>query len=262
MVLVILLIALLSGGAGFAAGYYLTQDNTEADSSVAVEQEPEQDAQTTVVVTPEKIEEETPTVEEQKVITVCLDAGHGGVDGGANIPNGDGTFQRLEKEDNLKFALAIEQAMEAKGVQVVMTRSDDTKVSLDERCNIANESNADYFISLHRNSANGANGVEVWKSTMATEEGSMLADKVMAGLETVGVSRSRGVGVGSQGHDGDYKVLRDTKMCSILVEMGFIESSDDNANFDGLMEQYADAFAQAVLDTYEAYHGDEQTQTN
>ena len=56
--------------------------------------------------------------------TVCIDAGHGGYDVGAT--NGE----RYEKDDNLRLAKAVEAELKARGINTIMTRSDDTYVSL------------------------------------------------------------------------------------------------------------------------------------
>lgn len=55
-----------------------------------------------------------------------------------------------------------------------MTRSDDTFLRLSERCGIANQSGADYMLSLHRNDGEG-NGVETWISASGSEETDALA---------------------------------------------------------------------------------------
>jgi N-acetylmuramoyl-L-alanine amidase len=185
-------------------------------------------------------------------ITVCIDPGHGGKDPGCN------TETRLEKDDVLKLGLAMRTAMEAQGIKVIMTREDDTFIPLDERCEIANKANATYFISVHRNifGSDDVYGDEIWKSSNASEEASALADNVMSGLEGVGMQRNRGVREGSQDGNGDYAVLRNTEMCSILLEMGFMQNKKDNKYFDKNVDAYAEAVTQAVLDTWEEFHVD------
>ncbi len=79
--------------------------------------------------------------------TVCVDAGHGGNDWGAT-----GATGKLEKNVNLQVALLLAEALRAKGMKVVMTRSVDTFVELDRRAQIANEANCDLFVSVHANS--------------------------------------------------------------------------------------------------------------
>lgn len=85
--------------------------------------------------------------------TIILDAGHGGKDHGA-LDNG-----AREKDINLgvtkKLASLIKKKL--KGVNVIMTRDDDTFVSLQERANIANRNQANLFISIHTNSVDKTN---------------------------------------------------------------------------------------------------------
>lgn len=90
---------------------------------------------------------------QQHVFTVVIDAGHGGHDHGA-IDNG-----AREKDINLgvakKLAALVRKKM--KDVKVVMTRDDDTFVSLQERANIANRNKGNLFISIHTNSVDKSN---------------------------------------------------------------------------------------------------------
>ena len=91
--------------------------------------------------------------------TVCIDAGHGGKDSGATCFE----TQRVEKDDNLTFALLLRRELRQIGIGVVMTRTDDTTLSLEERVAIAESTNCDLYICVHRNSGNGVTGgVEIW----------------------------------------------------------------------------------------------------
>lgn len=85
--------------------------------------------------------------------TIVIDAGHGGKDHGA-IDNG-----KREKDINLGVAkkLAAHIKKNMKNVKVVMTRDDDTFISLQERANIANRNQGDLFISIHTNSVDKSN---------------------------------------------------------------------------------------------------------
>lgn len=77
--------------------------------------------------------------------TVVIDAGHGGVDAGAV-----GVGDALEKNVTLSFSLALKQALDARGrVRAVLTRNDDTFLSLAARVAIARAKRADLFISVH-----------------------------------------------------------------------------------------------------------------
>lgn len=193
----------------------------------------------------ELIETET---EEQMVLRVCLDPGHGGMDPGCDY---DG---RIESEDNWKLAQIVKQEMEAAGIEVVMTREDnDTKVFLKDRVAIANASGADYFISIHRNKGDGY-GVETWMTANAGEVTEELTSNVHNGIVGAGVSRDRGVKTGTEtGEGSDYYVIGNTTMPACLIEFGFINSSDDNRLFDENMESYAKAITAAVQSTYSKY---------
>ena len=80
----------------------------------------------------------------KRKLIVAIDAGHGGIDPGANGQSGS-----LEKNITLKYAQKLKQILEAKGVKVIMTRDSDRTVSLLNRVKKAKEGNADLFVSLH-----------------------------------------------------------------------------------------------------------------
>lgn len=276
--LLLLVIALLAVGA-FAAGRLgLFPGRQESAEVSAAEEVTEQavDADASVshapaasVIAPILTDDENPAPEQSNQsqpvgtaemttslpgegIIVCIDPGHGGKDPGCN------TSERLEKDDVLALGLAMRTAMEAQGITVIMTREDDTFIPLDERCAIANNANANYFISVHRNIYDSSDvyGNEIWKSSNASDEASTLADNMMSGLERVGIQKNRDVREGSQDGHGDYMVLRNTSMPSVLLEMGFLQNKKDNKLFDKNMNDYAEALATAVLDTWEKYHVD------
>lgn len=176
---------------------------------------------------------------------VCIDPGHGDTDGGT--ANADNT--RLEKDDNLRIALMVRKYLEEYGVTVVMTRSDDTFVELEERCTIANDAKADMYVSLHRNSYDGdIRGVEIWVHNKEPEEDTVLAQNIMSRLSKAGISENRGVQYGYVGIPGDnYYVNAETKMPSCLVELGFITDETDNKLFDKNIDAYAKAVAEGII---------------
>lgn len=184
---------------------------------------------------------------EQLQFKVCIDAGHGDYDGGTASP--DGT--RIEKDDDLKIALAVQKYLEDSGVTVVMVRSDDTFVDLAERCEIANDSKSDLYVSLHRNSYDGdMSGVEIWVHNKEPKEDTLLAQNILDKLSAVGISRNRGVNYGYIGMtDENYYVNADTNMPSCLVELGFITDDTDNKLFDDNLEEYAEAISEGIIQT-------------
>ncbi len=176
---------------------------------------------------------------------VVIDPGHGGKDVGAEYGG------RFEKNDNLALALLVEEELDKMGVDVVLTRDDDSFVSLEKRCRIANFKRAQLFVSLHRNSAADANGVEIWVSSNSPEVDTELAQSIISGLAEAGISKNRGVKSGYAQGDGDYYVNSHTNMPSCLVELGFISSDEDNALYDKNIEGYAKAIAAAVAESLE-----------
>ncbi|HKL91268.1 MAG TPA: N-acetylmuramoyl-L-alanine amidase, partial [Allomuricauda sp.] len=97
-------------------------------------------------------------VQSKDKFVVVLDAGHGGHDPG-NIGNG-----YLEKKIALAIVLKIGKELEKHpDIEVVYTRSDDTFVDLFQRGEIANQANADLFVSVHCNAHNSdAYGTETY----------------------------------------------------------------------------------------------------
>jgi len=96
----------------------------------------------------------------RKPIVLVIDPGHGGDDGGARGPGG-----HLEKTVTLDLARRLRAAaVDSLSVQAYLTRDSDIEVPLDERAAIANNFNADIFISLHANGsrASSAKGTEVF----------------------------------------------------------------------------------------------------
>lgn len=183
-------------------------------------------------------------------IKIVIDPGHGGSDAGATDP----TETRYEKDDDLRIALLVQKYLEQhEDVKVIMTRSDDTFVSLDDRCEIANGANADLFVALHRNLYDGeAQGVEIWVNNHRPVIDTALAQNILDGLKGVGISNDRGVNYGYIGNPNvNYQVNRETNMPSCLVELGFMQDADDNNLFDQNCDAYAKAIADAIYKTAE-----------
>ncbi len=173
-------------------------------------------------------------------VDVVIDPGHGGSDVGAQYEG------RNEKDDNLDLALLVAEKLEESGIKVKLTRNDDTFISLEKRCKIANRRRAKLFVSLHRNSAESGKGVEIWISSEEPENDTVLAKNILEGLENVGISKSRGVKSGYARGDGNYYVNSHTNMPSCLAEIGFITSEEDNTLLDSNLDAYAKAIAEAI----------------
>jgi N-acetylmuramoyl-L-alanine amidase len=92
---------------------------------------------------------------------VVVDAGHGGRDPGTTLTVG--TTRVPEKTVALAVSLKLRDALQARGVTVVMTRTTDTLIALRDRGPIANRAKGDLFVSVHVNAANPN-----WKNPSAT----------------------------------------------------------------------------------------------
>lgn len=175
---------------------------------------------------------------------VIIDPGHGGDDFGAVFNN------RYEKDDNLALALLVKKKLDDMGVSAELTRKTDKFISLEKRCAIANTKNVELFVSLHRNSAENAQGVEIWIRDDSPEPDYILAENILQSLDSVGISENRGVKAGYAREDGqNYYVNSHTDMPSCLVELGFINNENDNNLFDENLESYAQAIAEAIAST-------------
>lgn len=97
---------------------------------------------------------------------VVIDPGHGGRDPGTQSASGI-----AEKDLALQIAVKLRQALEAAGVRVELTRSDDRFLSLAERTAIANQAHADLFISVHLNSSpdTSTTGIETYYLNNTTD---------------------------------------------------------------------------------------------
>jgi N-acetylmuramoyl-L-alanine amidase len=130
----------------------------------------------------------------RRPIVLVIDPGHGGDDVGAQGPNG-----RYEKDLTLILARRLRAAaIDALSIQAFLTRDGDTEIALDERAAIANNFNADIFISLHANGSRviSATGTEVFflSYSAVDDEARRVAIQEGAVLERV-PARDRDVGL-------------------------------------------------------------------
>ncbi|MBE5930940.1 MAG: N-acetylmuramoyl-L-alanine amidase [Lachnospiraceae bacterium] len=200
----------------------------------------------------------TATPEPDKYV-VCIDAGHGDWDGGA-VKTVNGVEVRVEKDDNLRMAMLLREALKAYDIEVVMTRDTDVYLGLSERAQIANAAGADVLISLHRNAYAGTaevQGVEYWIHNSRPADAESLAQKISAEVVKVGGMVNRGVKYGTIASSKEnYAINREANMASMIIELGFISSEADNAALDEYGEDYAKGMAKAVYEWLE-----EQVQT-
>lgn len=170
---------------------------------------------------------------------IALDAGHGGSDPGAVYKG------RQEKDDTLDLTLAVGDIPKKNGIDVYYTRTTDEYETPFKKATDANNSGADLFVSIHRNSSENPNqysGVETLvysdtglKAEVARNINNQLED---AGFKNLGVDERK-----------NLVVLKRTKMPAVLVEAGFINNDKDNYLFDEEFDSIAQAIADGILES-------------
>ena len=166
--------------------------------------------------------------------TVMLDAGHGGFDNGAMF-NG-----RKEKDDNLSLTLKVGQYLENRGVNVIYTRTEDIYQNPNQKAGIANRSDADYFVSFHRNSSPEPDTYSGIQTLVYQAEGIplVMAKNINKEFKDLGIIERP-----------NLAVLRGTRMPAVLVETGFINTEADNDLFDERNDDIAKGIADAIIKT-------------
>jgi len=215
-----------------------------------------------------------------KISRIVLDPGHGGHDKGTVGPGG-----YMEKDLVLRLAKDLKVLLERNlGAEIILTRDSDSFISLEERSAIANGSQADLFVSIHANysSSRQTSGVETYFLDFARTEAERevaarenattahtitdlqnlvrkitQADKLVESRELASLvqnnlfggtrsifpsSRNRGV------KSAPFVVLIDTKMPSVLVEVGFLSNPgvEQALRKDGNRRSLAEALFQGI----------------
>ena len=173
--------------------------------------------------------------------------GHGGSDVGAT------KGKRYEKDDTLKVAKLVKKYLEKekskRNIKVIMTREKDKEVSLQDRCKFANKKKADLFVSIHRNSAESGNGIEIWVNSKKRDEDTKIAENILEKLSKTKIQINRGIKYGTiKSENSNYYVLNNTNMPSCLVELGFVSDDKDNKLFDENIDEYAKAIANGIIE--------------
>ncbi len=149
---------------------------------------------------------------------IFIDPGHGGTNPGAiSTITGD-----KESEINLDTSLMTAGLLEDMGYTVKLSRTTEVNLSLTERAEMANQWGADYFVSIHCNSAENPtyNGTETFyyrNNTPAEDFARVVQEQLVLqnGLKDLGIKAR------------NFAVLRLTNMPAILVELGFLSNEND-----------------------------------
>jgi len=218
---------------------------------------------------------------------IVVDAGHGGWDLGTVGRRG-----LLEKDLVLEISQRLGKLLESRlGMEVIYTRPDDNYITLDERAGIANQAQADLFISVHANYSDlpSARGVETYYTNFFSAPGSKDVDThakpsgakpaVTATLspadlhERIDQSRSlaasvqrslygtlsaQNPGLRDRGiKEAGFVVLTESAMPGILAEVSFVSSPTDEQKLrsDGYREQIAEALYRGIARYAASSHG-------
>ncbi|MGD0016348.1 MAG: N-acetylmuramoyl-L-alanine amidase [Verrucomicrobiia bacterium] len=192
----------------------------------------------------------------QPIRTVVLDPGHGGSDHGTHSVSG-----YTEKELTLDLAKRVQQFLADSGVRVVLTRTADRTVDLDDRVEFCRAQHAALFVSLHFNSGGNAEGIETYcmppAGAAATSKPSSKngdSDRTPGNrydlcnvwlAHCVQKSLLRATGTADRGvRRARFVVLRDASCPAILVEGGFLSNPAEERKI--LTGAYRDTLAKAI----------------
>jgi N-acetylmuramoyl-L-alanine amidase len=189
---------------------------------------------------------------------ILIDAGHGGIDGGASS-----TCGILEKDVNLKISKKLKEVLEQEGYKVLMTREEDVGLYIDNgtirkkknedlrnRYNMKKESGCDMFISIHLNSfpEGKYSGAQVWY-------GNNSASKKLGHMIQVNLRQD----INPQNNrvekcaKNDYKILRDNdEMPAVIIECGFLSNKEECEKLTE--DEYQTRLVQSISKSIKTYY--------
>lgn len=183
-------------------------------------------------------------------ITIVLDAGHGGRDGGSV-----GSAGTVEKEINLKYTLALKEKLVSAGYKVELTRKNDDGLyaptaknkkqsDMKARFEIIEKVNPSLIISIHMNSFadHSASGATTYYRK-GDDASKTIADYMQKALNTYCGAKT------STAKVGDYYILNCSYYSAVLVECGFLSNPEEEKklNTDAYRNQIVDALYSAIL---------------
>lgn len=191
-------------------------------------------------------------------LSVIVDAGHGLPDGGAVGLSGS-----IEQEINLEISLKLQEVLEAKGVRVIMTRTDENglwenekdsirkkKVSdMNKRLEIMKKSDSHLFISIHMNSFpnHAASGLRIF---YAPNHGEIkpLAENIQSRIQDITGANINIV----KSADKSLFLMKNPPIPAILVECGFLSNAKEEKKLQE--DDYQARLAWAIADAIEKYY--------
>ncbi|HEV7403732.1 MAG TPA: N-acetylmuramoyl-L-alanine amidase [Chthoniobacteraceae bacterium] len=212
----------------------------------------------TFIITPDDPDAVSPPapLKRNEFPLVILDPGHGGRD--------EGTKWRglAERELTLDLALRVERLLKIAGFRTMLTRHDDTYVSLEERTRLANNQSGALFVSLHFNSdpTGTSSGIETYyaqekvpigndwswvgifnkSDPLPPDSSETLAGAIQTALVSRTEAKNRGI------HSKNFYVVHHTRCPSVLIESGFISNAFESQLLS--TETYRDLLAQGIVE--------------
>ncbi|WP_170972132.1 N-acetylmuramoyl-L-alanine amidase [Bacillus yapensis] len=190
--------------------------------------------------------------------TVFLDPGHGGSDSGA-------IYGSVREADlNLAVAKKVESLLISRGYEVMMSRTNNTYVTLLDRSVMANALGPEIFVSIHHNNATStsANGIESYYYEYNPGYPSKInqslhnnIDRITKSVTLTNLIQNNMVsytGANNRGTDGAaFSVIREVTMPATLLELGFLSNNNERQNL--LNGSYQDKLARAIADGIDEY---------
>ncbi|MDR6549558.1 N-acetylmuramoyl-L-alanine amidase family protein [Paenibacillus qinlingensis] len=175
----------------------------------------------------------------EKKLTVIIDAGHGDNDPGALSITG-----RHEKDFTLATANKVNALLiKDKRINVLMTRSDDTFIPLDDRVSVANNISADLFLSIHGNSAKATvSGTETYYNRPESLDFANVIHKYAVPATGFADRKVR---------QADFRVITKTNMPAVLLEVGYLSNKNDESAM--YKEAFQDKLAASLVAAIKEY---------
>ena len=149
----------------------------------------------------------------------------------------------------MQIAKKLEEKLSKEYTKVIMTRTEDVNVYLNERARIANRNNADVFVSIHQNALEDdtvTSGIETWYNPEKDDVSKILAKNIQNNViastnaNDIGIKESTGL-----------IVTKKTEMASCLIETGFLSSTKERENL--VSDNYQDKIVEGICNGIKAY---------
>jgi N-acetylmuramoyl-L-alanine amidase len=179
------------------------------------------------------------------VLSIAIDAGHGGIDPGAVGPHG-----LKEKVITLDVALRVQALLHAAGEPAFLTREDDGRLGTSQgrdlraRVRVAHDQQVDILVSIHCNSfhSHAAKGPRTYYQP-GSQQGQLLATFIQDNLRSA-------VGYGAaKPTPEDHLITRESKMVAVIVELAYISNPDEEQllRTPAFRRRVAEAVAKGIL---------------